>query len=360
MPYTEPQILPEDQMSLKDILVKLIKFKNLIVNNWKIIVIFTVLGIIGGIIVEFISKEDPTYAAKITFNMENGGGNTAGGLADLASQFGFGGGASSGNTGLFSGENFKELLKTKGIYRKALLSEVNIGGKKVIFANYFLKKSGVLKDEWEDDVEAKTFQFKHNNPKLLNVKELDYLNRISEFLKPLTVLGADNSKSSFTTLTVTTRNDTLSYTWANLFLKTVTSFYIETKTKKTRELLELIDSRVDSLRNALYRNQGALARYNDQNQQIIMQQGRLQSERLSMNTSQTQSLYYEAVKSQDNLRFSVVKEAPLFTRIDDAELPIPGTPVNFGKFIKIGAAIGLVLSLIYITVRKALRDILNS
>ena len=104
--------LPEDQFSFNDIVKKLVSFKNLIVKNWKTLILAVVLGTAGGYIFEILTRKPPIYIAKIVFNLENGGASSSGGLSDLASAFGISG-ANSASAGLFSGDNFIELLKTK-------------------------------------------------------------------------------------------------------------------------------------------------------------------------------------------------------------------------------------------------------
>jgi hypothetical protein len=88
MSEEQQHILPEDQFSFKDIVMKLISFKNLIVRNWKILIAMVLTGIVGGYAFEKITKKPAIYIAKIVFNMENGGGGSGGGLSDLASAFG--------------------------------------------------------------------------------------------------------------------------------------------------------------------------------------------------------------------------------------------------------------------------------
>lgn len=351
--------LPEDQFSFKDIIFKILKFKDLLVTNWKTIILASAISALIGLAVDFFSKKPPFYTAKIVFNMENGGGNNSGGgLSDLASAFGISTGGSAA-VGLFAGENFLELLKTKNIYNRALLSKVKVNGKDVIFGNYYLQKSGIREYEMEDDEELKTFQFKHDNYKNATQKEKSKVRLVQELLMPVTMIGNESRKASFMTLQVSTRNDTLSYLWANLYLKTVTDFYTETKTKKTQELLTLIEKRVDSLRHELYATQGAAARFADQNQQVIVQQGLIQQQRLSTNSAQLQTMYFEAVRNLDNLRFSMVKESPLFSRIDDAELPISKDPSQNSKWFIVGAVVGLILSIIYFALKNTLKELTN-
>jgi hypothetical protein len=349
-------LLPEDQFSFKDIIIKIVNFKNLIVKNWKLILILMAIGSAMGYAVEIYNKEKPVYLAKIIFNMENGSGGGGGGLSDIASALGFGGGAAP-SAGLFSGDNFVELLKTKNIYNRAILSKIKIKGKDVIFGNYYLKKSGILDDELEDDIALKTFEFKHDKYENCTLKEKRRVRLVQQMLMPVTMFGSEGKKTSFMSLAVITRNDTLSYHWANLYLKIVTDFYKETKTQKTRELQLLIKNRVDSLKRELYRTQGAAARYADQNQQIIVQEGLVQQQRLQANSGQLQTLYFEAVRQLDNLNFSIAKETPLFTRIDEPELPIYHEKDPTEKGYIFGAVLGLIVAVLFISIKKIIKEI---
>lgn len=349
--------LPEDQFSFNDIVKKLVSFKNLIVRNWKTLILSIILGTGGGFLFERLTRKPPIYIAKIVFNMENsGGGGANGGLQDLASAFGIGG-ANSASAGLFSGDNFIELLKTKNLYNRAVLTRVNVFGKNYIFGNYYLEKSGLLKDELEEDVEMQTFKFKHDNYDSASTNERSKVRLVQNYLMPYTVVANDSKKASFLSLAVTTRNDTLSYIWANLYLKIVTDFYKETKTQKTRELRDLIKHRVDSLKRELYQTQSLAAKYADQNQQIIVQEGLIEQQRLQTNSGQLQGMYFEAMKNLDNLNFSMAKESPLLSRIDDAELPISPEPDPTKKGVIIGSIIGLLLAIIYVAFKESLREI---
>lgn len=348
--------LPEDQFSFKDIVLKLVSFKNLIVRNWKVLVATVLIGTGGGFAFERFTKKPATYVAKIVFNMENGGGGSGGGISDLASAFGFSSG-SSASAGLFVGDNFIELLKTKNLYNRAVLSKVKVNGREEIFGNYYLRTSGILKDELEDDVEMQTYQFRHDRYEDATPNERSKVRLVQNYLMPYTLIANDSKKATFLSLAVTSRNDTLSYIWANLYLRVVTDFYKETKTQKSRELLVLVEHRVDSLKRALYSTQNAAARFQDQNQQIIVQEGLVQQQRLQTNSGQIQAMYFESVKNLDNIKFSMAKETPLFTRIDDPELPISPEPDPTKKVIIIGALIGLFLGILYVAFKETLSEI---
>jgi hypothetical protein len=191
-------------------------------------------------------------------------------------------------------------------------------------------------------------RFKSSELKDLDSQDRNILDMIYLHLKEKTYLVSENQKSSFLKLSVETRNDTLSYVWSKLYLKTVTDFYIDTKTKKSKELLIIMSSRVDSLRSALYYTQGKLANFQDQNQQIIFNQAKIISERLQMNSTQLQGMYLESVRNLDNLKFSLIKESPLLNIISDTELPLTPSPKSKGTITFLGTLLGFFFSCIIV------------
>lgn len=332
-----------EENNIKYILIQLLIIVPFLKKEWKKIAVGVLLGLVLGIAIEYKRSKERTAISKITFLLENDNGGGGGGLADIASSLGLGG-ATSGSS-MFSGENFQELLKTKIIYRKALLTKVKYGNREDYFGNIFLRHCQLQDNEWSHlPPQFFTYQFKNSDLNALTPEDKNLLNTIYLYLKDNTIVTQNNSKSSFQTLSVQTRNDTLSYVWSKLFLKTVTDYYIETKTKKSKELLIVMQNRVDSLQSALYYTQGKLANYNDQNQQIIFQRARIIAERLQMTSSQLQGLYFEASRSLDNLRFSLVKEAPLLTIIEDTELPILLGDYSYGAVTLISVIISFFLS----------------
>ena len=339
-----------DQFSVEAFLLKGLKFIPFVRKNARFILIGVLLGGLLGFGVEIYRSKNLLHTSEIVFILDNESSG-GGGLADIASSLGFG--SMAENSSMFSGENFKELLKTKSLYRKALLTEVEIGGKKDKFANFFLKKCDLAEHEWDEmSPDFFTYRFKIKDISQSDIQDRNILNAIYEYLNSKTVIEIENPKSSFQTLTVETRNDTLSYVWSKLYLKTVTDYYIANKTKKSKELLVIMDKRVDSLRSALYYTQGKLANYNDQNQQIIYQRARVIADRLQMNSSQLQTMYFEAVRNYDNLKFSLIKESPLFTIITDTELPLPFQPYKWGRVTILGLLIGFFLSCFYLYLKQ--------
>ena len=346
----------EDQFSFKKVLFSLFSIIPFIRKNYRVILIGSLVGLFSGLYIELYKNNNIFYKSDIVFIMDSENGASGGALSDLASSFGLSANF-GGNNALFSGENFKELLKTKAIFRRALLKKVIWNGKQEIFANIFLKKSRIEEFEWSNlPQDFYIHRFKSSELKDLDVQDRNILDMIYLHLKEKTSLVSENQKSSFLKLSVETRNDTLSYVWSKLYLKTVTDFYIDTKTKKSKELLVIMSSRVDSLRSALYFTQGKLANFQDQNQQIIFQKAKVISERLQMNSTQLQSMYLESVRNLDNLKFSLIKESPLLNIISDTELPLSPTPKSKGTITFLGTLLGFFFSCIIVYLIKLYKE----
>jgi hypothetical protein len=349
-------MLNEDQFSFKKVLFSLFSIIPFIRKNYIIILVGSLVGLISGLYLEIYKNNNIFYKSDIVFIMDSEVGASSGALSDLASSFGLSANF-GGNNALFSGENFKELLKTKAIFRRALLKKVIWNGKQEIFANLFLKKSRIEEFEWSNlPQDFYIHRFKSSELKDLDVQDRNVLDMIYLHLKEKTFLVAENQKSSFLKLSVETRNDTLSYIWSKLYLKTVTDFYIDTKTKKSKELLVIMSSRVDSLRSALYFTQGKLANFQDQNQQIIFQKAKVISERLQMNSTQLQGMYLESVRNLDNLKFSLIKESPLLNIVSDTELPLSPTPKSKGTITFLGTLLGFFFSCIIVYLIKLYKE----
>ena len=336
--------LNKDQFSIDNYFIKFLGIIPFIKNNRLIVISGLIIGLIFGLSLEFYKSKQKQLVCEIIFVLDNDVA-AGGGLAGLASSLGLGGVVSGGGN-MFSGENFKELLKTRGIFRKALLTKVKFGNEEDYFVNICLKHGDLKNNEWKNlPDEFSSYRIKDQQIDNLDSRDINILNTLYFYLKSKTNVVEENPKSNFQTLSVETRNDTLSYVWSKLYLKTVTDFYISTKTKKSKDLLVILDKRVDSLRSALYYTQGKLANYNDQNQQIIFQKARVIAERLQMNSSQLQGMYLDALRNYDNLKFTLVKEAPLLSIIEETELPIVAPEYSWGKFTLLSVIIGFFLSL---------------
>jgi hypothetical protein len=147
-----------DEISLKELILKMKEWFAYLKSKWKIIFL---AGIIGGLIGLTIAWfEKPIYKATLTFAMEDdkgGGGGGLSGALGLASSFGIDLG-SSGGGGAFASSNLSELMKSRLIVEKVLLSPITIKHKTITLVEYYIQLNQIRKN-WENNPTLKNIQF---------------------------------------------------------------------------------------------------------------------------------------------------------------------------------------------------------
>ena len=155
-----------DEISLKELIIKLQEWWIYLLGQWKLIVLVAFIGSLLGLGYAFTQK--PIYKAEFSFVLEDeksGGG--LGGALGLASQFGFdlGGG---GGGGIFAGDNLLELMKSRSMVQKALLSPISLNGKSQSLADYYISFRG-LRKAWESKPQLSNLSYGINTTNLVHV-----------------------------------------------------------------------------------------------------------------------------------------------------------------------------------------------
>ncbi len=321
--------------SAKAIFVTILKY-------WWLLAICVVLGAGGGWIYDQVNEVPDSYEASFVFNLETGSGGSE--LSSFASALGMSGATSNGN--IFSGANFTELFRSKKIGNRVMMTPITIGNKTDLLVNFYKNRSGALRRTKNPEFLEKEFTFPNKPLKEYNSTQMSYLNMFREYASADLEIGNLDRKSSFMELTVTTDSDTLSKMMAETWLKKMTEFYTETRSQKTLELLKLHKHRRDSVLSVLSGAERKLAAQQDFSQYMIMPSGRVNEQRMTQNTTYLQTLYMDALRNIDALQTSLIRESPLVTIIDEPTFPLSSDPYPKGKAIKIGIALGLVLSLV--------------
>ncbi|GAB3920251.1 hypothetical protein [Larkinella terrae] len=357
---TDKNQLPPDQISPKEVVNRAILFKNQLIRSWKLIAAFMVIGAVVGFFIDLNLDKRPTYTAWITFNLGGSSGQSGmGELGNIASMFGMGGGAPDAN--IFTGENFLYYVVSKPIITRSLLREVDTtANHKDLMINYYINHSGIQEDEWEKDDTLRNFRFvRGKKMKDFTRLEMKALDGVFTRIKSETTIAQLDRKSSFLTLKTGLHSEPLAAAWVNILLETVQEDYTEKQTQKTSEMYTLMKARRDSLGRLLGQNDANLARYIDQNQQIVVAEGQLQQSKLTRNSTFLQQLYYSAVQSVDNLRLSLIKEAPLFTIVEPVSLPLYKES-HEPYAMQAGIVLGLMLGLVFVFLKQTYQSIMQS
>ena len=344
--------VPDDQLTPRDVIIKFIEIKDALLRNWKIIVLLTALGAGIGYVLDMVLKTPNEYEAEIVFNLGAGGSGNSG-LGDLAGLVGLG---SAPDANIFTGENFFYFVKSRPVLERTLMKEVDVNGKKMLLANLYIDSSGIKEMEWADRPEVLKFQFTENDPLKLDRSSRVTLNELIDKAAKSTEIGALDRKSSFIRLTASMENENLTIMWVNNLLETIEEVYTENQTKKTRKTLILLQNRADSLAAILGSTEKRLARAVYESSQIIVPEAKIPATNLQRNSSFLQSLYFEAIGSVEKMRVSLVREAPLFTKIEDIKVPLD-IKLKDKRRLKIGIVSGLLIALITVYFKSVFQTI---
>ena len=180
----------EDEISLKELIFKLIEWYRFLLSKWKVILIAGIIGGVLGLTYTLIKK--PIYVAETTFVLEEG--ESSGGLgqyAGLASMVGIDLGGGGG--GVFEGDNILELYKSRRMIEKTLLTKDTFNNKLDLIINRYIQYNK-LKAKWEDspdllnisfEIPKNQFTIKHDsiiNKLVRNYSDCTFVTRNSVFL----------------------------------------------------------------------------------------------------------------------------------------------------------------------------------
>jgi hypothetical protein len=326
-------------------------------KQWKIIIGIAALG--GVIGFTYASFQKPNYLATTTFVLEEdkGGGGGLGGALGLASSFGIDLGGGGG--GLFSSNNIIELMKSRLVVEKTLLNSVLVAGKEISLADYYIQVYE-LKKNWTKNPILTKIDFPANSDRTkFSLQQDSILETISADLKKnnLTIIQKDK-KVSIISFTVKTKNELFSKLFCEQLLKETSDFYIETKSKKSRLNVEILQRQADSIRAELNNAITGVATASDNvyNLNPALNVKRTPSTRRQVDVQANTAILTQLVAQLELSKVTLRKETPLIQTLDHPILPLEKTEKSPIIFLVFGIFVGLVISIIITLFVRSIRN----
>ena len=344
----EQQQLDNDEISLKELIQKIQEWVAYLKTQWKLIIGIAALGGIIGFV--YASFQKPTYLATTTFVLEEDkGGGGLGGAMGLASSFGFDLGGGGG--GLFTSSNIIELMKSRLVVEKTLLNPVQIAGKEISLADYYIQIND-LKEGWSKNPNLANISFPVNADRTkFSLQQDSILQTISEDLtkENLTIIQKDK-KVSIISLTVKTESELFSKLFCEQLLKETSDFYIETKSKKSRLNVDILQHQADSIRAELNSAITGVATASDNvyNLNPALNVKRTPSTRRQVDVQANTAILTQLVAQLELSKVSLRKETPLVQLIDRPILPLEKDKVGRLKSLVLGGFLAGFLTVLYL------------
>jgi len=342
-----------DETTIKEMLLKVIEWGTYLFSKWVIILLFGLLG--GGLGILYSLSKKPQYIAELTFVLE--GGSKSGGLdsyAGLASQFGINMG-SGGGEGVFEGESFLALMRSRLMIEKALLTPVIVRGNKISLAEFYIEIKN-LREQWKNDPKKENIQFLPGANPLTFTKEENSL--ISDFhgalvTNNLTIDKLDK-KSNIISLRVSSENELFSKYLAEVLVKEVSQFYVETKTKRSVDNVRILQNQTDSIRLVFNSSMiGAAASIDaNPNPNLARQVLKVPAQRRQGDAQVNQAILSQLVQNLEIAKMTLRKETPLVQVIDRPVLPLVKKEFGKAKGLVYGGLIGGLAIVIFLITRR--------
>ena len=345
-----------DDISFKEIL--LIIRDSILFLKPKLIYIL-LIGISFSIIYtsyKFASKKI-LYRAKLIFSMEDKQANNAGAdLFGLATQFGIGVGSSS-NSGIFSTATLPELMQTKLIIQKVLLKKIKINGLETTLADYYIEKN---KNKFKKE-NLTGIKFSKQS-ELLTKKETLILRDIySNLITEEYIKIGQEKKTPFKTIEILNDDQIFAKEFCENIIFETTNFYNKQKKEKEKLSIDLIQNRIDSMKNIVNSGLDEVALAGDQifNLNPSLNIRKTNGAKKQFIVQSNAAILNSLLTNLEALKITSLEETPLFQIIELPEYPLDQVAQNIFKIFIISFFIGSVLALSYFLLYRYIKIILS-
>jgi len=346
-----------DEISLKELIEKGKEWWQYLLSKWKIIFLAGIIGAALGLTYSFIKK--PIYTATLSFVLEDEKGGGLGGALGLASSFGIDIGGGGGS--IFSGSNLTELFKSRAMVENTLLSPVVVEGKRISLAEMYIQNNEWRKS-WETKQDLDKLEFLPNADRQQFTRVQDSVLGViyANLSKSALSVAQKDKKVSIISIDVSSESELFSKYFCEALAKEVSDFYIDTKSKKSRENMMILERQTDSIRRELNGAITGVAVANDNtfNLNPALNVRRTPSARRQVDVQANTAILTELVKQTELAKVSLRKETPLIQVIDKPILPLAKERLGKAKGVIIGGFIAGFLVVIYLIINRLLKLIL--
>ncbi len=349
--------MENDEITLKELLLKAKEWYVFLLSKWKTIVLAGIVGALLGLGYSFYKK--PIYTATLTYALEDGKASGGlGGALGLASSFGLDLGGSSG--GAFAGANLMELFKSRAMVEQTLLAPVTQNNKTISLAEMYIQDKKWRK-KWEEKPKLKNITFLPNTDRTKFTRTQDSIFGViyNNLSKTALTVDQKDKKVAIGTITLNSTNEYFAQQFTLALTNTVIDFYIETKSKRAKENMDILVRQTDSIRGELNGAITGVAVANDNTFGLnpALNVKRVPSARRQVDVQANTAILTEIVKQAELAKVTLRKETPLIQVIDQPILPLPKEKFGKAKGILLGGILAGFLNILGLIVRRIVKEL---
>jgi hypothetical protein len=296
---------------LGDVIESIKRFFSYVRSQVILIALCAILGLILPLIYRAMQK--PAYAASTTFILEekSAGG---GGLAGIASQVGLDLGSLGSGSSLFTGDNILDIIKSRVIIEKVLLTPIS-GNTGKTLADLYVEFSG-LGERLPAPV-----SFASLGAHSVYQDSVLYV-MYEQIAKKNVSVDRLNKKGSIFKIVTVSQNQVFSKNFAERLLKETTTYYVNVKTSTAAANVKRLQARGDSLLRVLNAKSYNAASFQILDPNVAYKSMSVPAEVSSRDKSIVFSIYAEVTKNLEMSRIALVSQTPVIQLLDVPKYPL--------------------------------------
>ena len=307
----------EDYYSTSEILNKFKASVRFVAKRWWLLALATLLG--AGLGALYFSMQKPKYEATSTFILEEkqtGGG----GLSSIASQFGIDIGGMGGGS-FFNGDNILDILKSKKILQKVLLSPVDSNASNSpTLADLYLDFSN-LKDSWKNKRELANINF--IRPVSLTSTQDSVLNIVYDrMVKKHLVVDRISKRGTIIKVQVVGENSLFAKLMTERLVEEASTMYLNVKIGTAVANINRLQRRSDSLLALLNRKSFTAASVQTLDANPGIKTLAVPSEIAMRDKTVLATLYTEVTKQLETSKVLLSQQTPVIQGLDSPSLSL--------------------------------------
>lgn len=297
-----------------------------------------------------ISKKT-LYTALCTLVMEDTKTSQLSQYSDVATIAEYNMSGVAGN-GIFADDNILELFKSRTMIIKALFSNITVNGNKELLINRYINSFG-LRKEWDSKGIAK---IEFNSESNVHSRQQDsiIIDIVKNINKTILTVTKPDKKLTIVDVQVKASDEIFAKEFNDKLVENVSSFFVNTKTKRSLENLNLLQLQVDSIRQLLHFSVGGVAFATDAipfaNPTKIKLKIPSQNKQIDVQANTT--IYTEMVKNVELAKIALRHEMPLIQIIDGPMYPLEIEKFGKIKALIVGFTVGIFLCSVFLLLKR--------
>lgn len=343
-----------NEVSLKDVLLKIKELFYECLRLWWVLAIF--VGLFSVYFIYNHVNHESTYKANLQFLVQGSGSGGGGQLGGLLGQFGINRGGGNNPHKVLTVSKSNKM--TKKIFKERIDS--------ILVPNYIIKEYEFDKEWKESESDYANYLFSDIDEDLKDIDGRSIFSSLKSKLwgrnrdgeNALLQLSFDDETRVYT-VTGKTKTEDLSVTLVYSLFNNLKYFFEQEVFEQQSSTLAVLNAKVDSIKALRDSKIYTLANYRDRNSNLINATSSVNRALLETDIQALSIAYADLIKNKEFADFNLRDSKPFFISIDEPMTPIrPSSSSLLISLIKAGI-FGVFFGIIFIVVRKVLKDALD-